>query len=74
MQRKISVKVIPRASRNMIEEIGVDQYVVRITTVPEQGKANDAVVKILAKHLGMAPSLFDLVSGGKGRMKVFVIK
>lgn len=72
--KKIQVKVIPRSGRNMVEEISPDNYVVRITVVPGKGKANDAVVKILAKHLRRAPSLLELVSGEKSRMKVFVLK
>ncbi len=72
--RKFFVKVIPRSGRNAIEEISPDTYIVRITTVPENGKANDAVVKLLAKHLKIAPSLLELVSGAKGRVKVFVSK
>jgi uncharacterized protein (TIGR00251 family) len=72
--KKIQVKVIPRSGRNMVEEISPDNYVVRITALPEKGKANDAVVKILAKHLKRAPLLLELVSGEKSRMKVFVLK
>ena len=72
--RKVTVKVIPRSGRNTIEEIDPDNYVVRISVVPEKGKANDAVAKMVAKHLKVAPSLLELVSGGKSRMKVFVIR
>lgn len=71
--RKISVKVIPRSGRNTIEEIDPENYIVRISVVPEKGKANDAVVKIVAKHLKVAPSLLELVSGSKGRQKIFIV-
>ena len=72
--KKITVKVIPKSGRNSIEEINPDNYVVRISVVPEKGKANDMVVKLLAKHLKVAPSFLELVSGTKGRAKVFLIR
>lgn len=74
MSRTIFVKVIPRSGRNTVEAIDANRYVVRSTVVPERGKANDAVVKLLAKHLNVAPSLLELVSGGKSREKTFVVR
>ena len=69
--KKITVKVIPKSGRNTIEEVDPDNYVVRISVVPEKGKANDAVAKMVAKYLKVAPSLLELVSGSKSRTKVF---
>jgi hypothetical protein len=39
-----------------------------------EGKANEAVVKLLAKHLGVAPSRLDLVSGASSRVKRFRVQ
>jgi uncharacterized protein (TIGR00251 family) len=72
--RIMKVKVIPRSSRNSIEEIDIDRYVMRITVAPEHGKANVAVVKMLARQLQVAPSLLELCSGARSRNKVFVIR
>ena len=46
-------------------------YRVAVTVVPEGGKANEAVIKLLPKHLGVAKSKFTLVSGARNRDKVF---
>jgi uncharacterized protein YggU (UPF0235/DUF167 family) len=67
---ELSVRVTPKASRNrvVVEPDGVRVYV---TTVPENGKANTAVQKLLAKSLGVAKSRLCLVRGHTSRNKRF---
>ncbi len=67
---EIAVRVTPKASRNRVvaEEGGLRVYV---TVVPEGGKANAAVQKLLAKALGVAKTRIVLVRGATGREKVF---
>ncbi|WP_041527336.1 DUF167 domain-containing protein [Paracoccus aminophilus] len=68
----IEVRVTPRASRNAVScEGGVIK--VTVTTVPEGGKANAEVVRLLAKALGIAKSRLTLLRGASGRDKVFRI-
>ncbi|MEE9347809.1 MAG: DUF167 domain-containing protein [Robiginitomaculum sp.] len=69
----IRVRVSPKASRNAIkiEEGGVRVY---ITTAPENGKANAAAAKLLAKELGIAKSKLTLTRGAKSRDKVFKVE
>lgn len=66
----VTVRVTPNASR---EQVTVDggRYVIRVTVPPEDGKANKAVTKLLAKALRIAPSRLTLVQGASGRDKVF---
>lgn len=47
------------------------RFVIRVTCVPEDGKANKAVTRLLAKALGVAPSRLVPVWGTAGRDKVF---
>ena len=69
---EITVRVTPKASRNaIVEEKG--SLKVFVTTAPEGGKANDAVRKLLAKGLGIAPSKLALIRGETSREKVFRI-
>ncbi|WP_116135005.1 DUF167 domain-containing protein [Tropicimonas sp. IMCC34043] len=70
---EIAVRVTPKASRNAVEagEGGLRVYV---TTVPEGGKANEAVRKLLAKALGIAKTRLVLVRGETARDKVFRIE
>jgi uncharacterized protein YggU (UPF0235/DUF167 family) len=68
--REIAVRVTPKASRNVVERDG-DGLRVYVTTVPEGGKATAAVVKLLAKALGVPKSGLVLVRGETSRDKVF---
>ncbi|EEX12885.1 conserved hypothetical protein [Citreicella sp. SE45] len=69
----LALRVTPRASRNEIREDG-DQLRVLVTTVPEDGKANAAVAKLLAKALGVPKSRLTLIQGATSRDKVFRIE
>ena len=67
---RISVKVKPRASRNVVEGWKEDTLVVRLTSPPVDGAANISLIKLLAKKTGVARSRIRIVSGEKGRSKV----
>jgi hypothetical protein len=69
---RIDVRVTPRSSRERVE---VEGDVVRAwtTTPPTDGLANEAVRKLLAKRLGIAPSRLTLVRGATSRQKTFEI-
>lgn len=70
MQMKISVQ--PKAGHSAIEVAG-DKVTVRVTAAPEGGKANDAVVALLAKRLGVAKGRVSIVRGHKSRDKTVLI-
>ena len=46
----------------------------RVSTPPESGKANKALIKLLAKRLGVAQSAVTLVTGETQRLKRLSIK
>lgn len=46
---------------------------VRVTAPPADGAANEAVIKLLAKHLKVPPSALELVRGSTSRNKVIEI-
>mgnify|MGYP000427444852 CR=1 FL=1 len=46
---------------------------VAVTAAPEGGKANAAVIKLLAKALGVPKSRLTLIQGATSRDKVFRI-
>lgn len=67
---KIAVRVTPKAASNrIVAEAGTIR--VYVTTVPEDGKATAAAVKLLAKALGVPKSRLALVRGATARDKVF---
>ena len=67
---EIAVRVTPKASRNAVVAEG-GAIRVYVTVVPESGKANAAVIRLLAKSLGVAKSRLDLMRGATARDKVF---
>ncbi|MEX5727545.1 uncharacterized protein Ga0609869_000898 [Rhodovulum iodosum] len=67
---EIAVRVTPKASRNAITPQD-GRLRVYVTTVPEAGKANAAVVKLLSKALGVPKSRLVLVRGQSARDKLF---
>lgn len=74
----ISVRVIPKASSNRLGETrslpnGEAQLTVYVTAVAEKGKANDAIIKLLADHFKLAPSKFSIIKGVTSRHKLIKI-
>lgn len=73
---EITVRLQPKASANRID--GVDavrgRLRVRVTAVPEKGKANAALIKLLAKRFGLPRTGLELVAGGKDRDKTMLIR
>lgn len=69
--RILTVKVHPRAKAPGVEATGPDSFSVRVTAVPEKGRANREVVERLAGHLGVAPSRLTLVRGASSSIKQF---
>lgn len=69
----LTVRVTPKAARNLVEERD-GMLRVLVTTVPEDGKANKAVIKLLSQVLGIPKSRLELVQGATSRDKVFRIR
>ena len=70
---QIKVRVVPKAKLNKIAIDDNGDIRVHTTTVPTDGKANDAVVKQLADHFNVPKSHIKLVRGGTSRDKVFLV-
>lgn len=69
---RIAVRVTPRASRDAVEgfdDAGV--WRVRVTAPPVDGAANEAVARLLARALGLAPREVVLARGERSRVKYF---
>lgn len=66
---EIKIKVLPRSSRNQIlgKEDGV--YRAKTTAPPVDGRANRAIVELLAKKLGLSKGSVEIVSGERSRLK-----
>jgi len=65
----IDVKVIPKAKKSEIVGWENDQLKIRVTAAPEKGKANEEVVKLLSKKLGIPKRQITIVQGKTSRQK-----
>ena len=69
---RIEVRVQPGARRNEVTRRG-DDLLVRVTAAAERGKANEAVVRVLAERLGVAKSAVRVARGTSSRRKIIEI-
>lgn len=65
----LHVKVVPGSSRDRITGRYGDGLKVQVTAPPEKGRANDAVIQVLASALSLRPSQMAIVSGHSGPRK-----
>lgn len=70
---KIFVRVKPNSSKNVVEQIDATHYLVSTTAPPVQGKANAAVIELLADHLHLAKSLLSIKRGANTKQKTIEI-
>ena len=69
----LCIKVQPKASKKEFAEQQEDRIKVRITAPPVDGKANEGLVKFIAKTFGVAKSSVLIATGETGRNKHLVI-
>ena len=75
---RLSVRLTPNGGRDAIDgvETGADgeAYLkARVSAVPEKGKANKALIALLAKRLSIPKSSLSLISGDTARKKILRI-
>jgi uncharacterized protein (TIGR00251 family) len=70
----LSVRAQPKSSRNDIAGVSNEQLKIRITAPPVDGKANEHLIRLLAKWMGVAKSQVTLLRGETGRIKLFAIQ
>lgn len=74
---RLYLRVTPNASKNEItgEWRGEDvRLAVRVSAPPDKGRANAAVVKLLAAHFNVSKSSVTIISGETRRLKTAEIK
>lgn len=74
----VNIRLTPNARMNGV--VGVMDIAgarhalkVSVTAVPEDGKANKALIALLAKEWGVAKSALSLLSGDTNRQKVILL-
>ncbi|MBY5353196.1 DUF167 domain-containing protein [Rhizobium leguminosarum] len=75
---RLAVRLTPNGGRDAVDGIEVDGkgeafLKARVTSVPEKGKANKALILLIAKSLRISKSSISLVSGETARKKILRI-
>ncbi|MGO7672791.1 DUF167 domain-containing protein [Rhizobium ruizarguesonis] len=75
---RLAVRLTPNGGRDVLDGIGADGegeafLKARVTAVPEKGKANKALILLIAKSLRIPKSSVSVVSGETARKKILRI-
>ena len=70
----INVRLQPRASRNLVTGFRDGALRVSVTAPPHDGRANDALLELLADTLGVSKSRLTIVRGNSSRDKVVAVE
>lgn len=70
---KINVRVTPNSRVSILTELGEGKYAVKVAAPATQGRANNTLIEILAKHFGVGKSKIRILRGAKGRDKLIEI-
>jgi len=69
-----SVRAKPGARRNQVIGERAGALLVGVTAAPEQGKANAAIIELLAETLNLHRSQLELLTGQTSRIKKFIVR
>lgn len=69
----LRIRTTTKASKNAISGIKNNRLCVSVTTVPENGKANESVIKLLSEKFKCAKSKIQVIYGEKSRDKIIRI-
>ena len=71
---RLKVKVVPGSSQSEVSGWLGDMLKVRVAAQPDKGKANTAVVALLAKSLGLPKKNVSITSGKTSQQKVIEVR
>lgn len=69
----LPVQAFPGSRKNAVNGVRQGRLKVMVTQAPEKGKANDAIVEVLADALGLKRRQVSLISGDTNPLKKFLI-
>ena len=66
----IAVRVKPNARVSSLEEVEGGVWLARLKSPPVDGKANEELLELIARHFGCRKSAVSLKSGASARLKL----
>ena len=73
-QTRLEVRVRPKSRKNQVRKIVGNKIRIHVTQPPVDGKANAALVRMLANVLGVAKSSIVIHRGERSMDKVIIIR
>jgi uncharacterized protein (TIGR00251 family) len=70
---KIQVLVKPNAREEKVEKVDASTFRISVKARPVDGKANEAVVAVLAKYFFVPKRNVEIVTGTRGKTKIVEI-
>ncbi len=65
----IRIKLLPKSSRNQVVGREGEHFKVKVTAPPVEGRANKALIDLLAKKLGIPKGHIEIITGKSSRLK-----
>lgn len=69
MSSNITATIKSSANRNEVINLSQSAFIIHTTAPAHEGKANKAIIKLLAKHLNIPPSHIEITHGLKSKQK-----
>ena len=67
---KISVKVKPGAKKESLERVDDTNFIAHVKAPPVEGKANEALVRLLSDYFGVPKSSVLIIKGAASKYKL----
>lgn len=67
---RIFVKAKPNAREDLVEKIDETHFIIHITEPPVRGRANFAIIKLLATYFNVPTYNIKIISGYTSREKI----
>ena len=69
----LQIKVKPNSRKSLLEQNEDGTWLAHIKSPPVDGKANEELIALVAKHFGRRKSEVSIKSGGSSRIKLIQI-
>ena len=67
---RLTIIAKPKKKQEKVIPISSTSYAVSVQEPPIDGRANDAIIRALAKYFSLSPSQFIIVSGHTTKIKI----
>jgi uncharacterized protein (TIGR00251 family) len=73
VKQVLQVKVKPNARQSSLQELDDGSWAAQLKSPPVDGKANEELLALVARHFGCRRTAVSLRHGASGRLKLVVI-